>query len=127
MFRQLLTAAVLFAAMQFCAGCVGQSKSLVRAQSVSRLEAEKIVQVTMLHGQVVRFDRNGARYYERYKNHAEVIIGRTEAGDGVVIPVERVQEALVERIVDENSSADVFPAVIIAGFLVASVVNGSQR
>ena len=127
MFRPLLTAAILVAAMLFAAGCVGQSRHLVRTQDTSRLEAEKIVQVTLLHGQVVRFDRKGARYYERYQNHTNVIIGRTETGDGTVIPAERVREALVERIVNKDSNVDVFPAVIIAGFLVASVVNGSNR
>jgi cytochrome c biogenesis protein ResB len=123
----MLTAAVLLAMVHFAAGCVGQSRSLVRSQNVSSLHAEKIVQVTLASGEVVRFDQKGAHYYEQYNNRTRVVIGRTMAGNGVTIPVEQVREALVERIVNDESNVDVFPAVVITGLLVATVVSGAQR
>ncbi len=127
MLRRLSTAAVLLVLVYFAAGCAGQSRSLIRTKSVSNLEGEKIVQLTLTTGEVVRFNSSGGHYYDEHRGDTKVIAGRSEAGKLIAIPVIQVQEALVERIVDEEAHVDVFPALIITGLAVAVIANGQQK
>ena len=127
MLRRLSTAAVLLAVVHFAAGCAGQSRSLVRTKNVSNLEGEKIVQVKLVSGEVVRFNSNGGHLEEEYQGHTQVIVGRTESGKPGMIPLAHVQEALVERIVNKDGQIDVFSTLIITGLAVTVLANGTQR
>jgi hypothetical protein len=126
MFRRLIVAAFFSLLIHFVIGCAGSTKTLVGQENVPQLSQAKITQATLMNGQVVKFDRDGAYYYERYKNRKRVIAGRTKTGENVVIALNEVRNAYVEQIVVDDGSAAVFPTFLIVGLVVAAVMNGSQ-
>jgi hypothetical protein len=126
MFRRLFVAAFFSFLIHFAMGCAGSTRTLVGKESVPQLPETKITQVTLTNGEVVQFDRDGAYYYERYKNKKRVIVGRTRSGENVMIALDEVRKAYIEKNVAADESAAVFPTFLIVGLVVAAVVNGSQ-
>ncbi len=126
MFRRFLSLAVLLASL-LLAGCMMPSEQIVRTESASRLSGEKIIQVTLTGGEVVNFDRRGARYLERYEDQSRVLVGRTEDGRLLVINLEQIRDALIEsEPVAEGRQFDAFPTLIMVGLAVAVAVNGTN-
>jgi hypothetical protein len=126
MFRRLIVAAFFSLIIHFAIGCAGPTKTLISKESVPQLPEAKITQVTLTNGAMVQFDRDGAYYYERYKNTKRVIVGRTKRGENVVIALNEVRKAYIEQNVADDGSAAVFPTFLIVGLVVAAVVHGSQ-
>lgn len=126
MYRRLIVAAAGCVILSALAGCVAPARMLVREESVSQLAGEKIVRVISLNGEAVNFDENGARYYESYYNQARVIVGRTPAGQVMVIDLNQVHQAFVEVEVVESSWGDPFATVIVMGIVLAAV-HGAQK
>jgi len=126
MFRRLVVAAFFSLLIHFAIGCAGSTKTLVSKDSVPQLPEAKITQVTLTNREVVQFDRDGAHYYERYKNKKRVIVGRIKTGENVVIALNEVRKAYIEKNVADDGSAAVFPTFLIVGLVVAAVMNGSQ-
>jgi hypothetical protein len=126
MFRRLVVAAFFSLFIWFIIGCAGSTKTLVSQDSVPQLPEAKITQVTLMNGEVVQFDRDGAQYYERYKTKKRVIVGRTKMGENVVIALNEVRKAYIEKNLADDEGAAVFPAFLIVGVVVAAVINGSQ-
>lgn len=126
MFRRLIVAAFFSLFIHFVIGCAGSTKTLVGQENVPQLSEAKITQATLMNGQVVKFDRDGAHYYERYKNKKRVIVGKTKAGGSVMIALNEVRNVYIEKNVADDGSAAVFPTFLIVGLVVAAVMNGSQ-
>lgn len=124
--RRLIVAAGFWVMISTLAGCVAPARMLVREESVSQLAGEKIVRVISLNGEAVNFDDNGAWYYESYYNQARVIVGRTVAGQVMVIDLNQVHQAFVEVEVTESSWGDPFATVIVMGLVIAAV-HGAQQ
>lgn len=122
MFRRSLFAASFAILLYFLSGCAGPSKTYINNGSIPNFKDSKILSVTLYNRNVVIFDADGGRYYERYKNRLKVIVGKTAPGQSVVIPLEEVRLARLE---DEKPEADakmLFPTVLIIG-LVAAMAN----
>lgn len=126
MFRRLVVAAFFSLTIHFAIGCAGSTKTLVSKDSVPQLPEAKITQVTLTNREVVQFDRDGAHYYERYKNKKRVIAGRTKTGENVVIALNEVRNVYVEQHVADDGSAAAFPAFLIVGLVVAAVMSGAE-
>ena len=126
MFRRWVVAAFFSLLIYFAVGCAGSTKILIGKESVPQSPEAKITQATLVDGQVVKFDRDGARYYERYKNMRRVIVGRTKMGKYAVIALNEVRNVYVEQNIAEDGSAAAFPTFLIVGLVVAAVINGSQ-
>jgi hypothetical protein len=126
MFRRWVVAAFFSLLIYFTIGCAGSTKTLIGKESVPQSPDVKITQATLVDGQVVRFDRDGARYYERYKNKRRVIAGRTKIGENAIIALNEVRNVYVEQNIADDGSAAAFPTFLIVGLVVAAVINGSQ-
>lgn len=126
MFRRLVVAAFLGFIIQFAIGCAGSTKTLVSKENVPQSPEAKIAQVSLMNGEVIKFDRDGGHFYERYKNKKRVIVGRTSAGQNVVIALNEVRKAYIEQYIADEGSAAAFPTFLIVGLVVAAVINGSQ-
>ncbi len=126
MFCRLVVAAFFSLLIHFAIGCAGSTKTLVSKENVPQLPEAKITQLTLTNGAMVQFDRNGAYYYERYKNKKRVIVGITQTGENVVIALNDVRKAYIEKNVADDGSAAIFPTFLIVGLVVAAVINGSE-
>jgi hypothetical protein len=126
MFRRLVVAAVFSLLIHFAVGCAGSTKTFVSKESVPQLPEAKITQVTLTNGAMVQFDRDGAHYYERYKNKKRVIVGRTKTGENVVIDLNEVRNAYTAHNVADDGSAAAFPTFLIVGIVVAAVISGAE-
>jgi hypothetical protein len=126
MFRRLVVAAFFSLIIHFTISCAGSTKTLVNKESVPLLPEAKITQVTLMNREVVQFDRNGAHFYERYKNKKRVIVGKTQMGDSVIIDLNEVRNVYVEKNVADEGGEAAFPTFLIVGLVVAAVINGSQ-
>jgi hypothetical protein len=80
----------------------------------------------LINREVVRFDRDGAHYYERYGNKRRVIVGRITTGENAVIALNEVRNVSVEQSVTEDGSAAAFPTFLIVGIVVAAVISGAE-
>ena len=126
MFRRLVVAAFFCIFVHLVNGCAGPAKTLVGKENVPQFSGAKITQVTLTNREVIRFDRDGARYYERYANQRRVIVGRITTGENIVIALNEVRNAYVEKNVAEDGSAAVFPTFLIVGIVVAAVISGAE-
>lgn len=126
MYRRLISAAAGCVVFSMLIGCVAPARMLVREERVSQLAGKKIVRVIPLSGEAVNFDDHGARYYGSYYNQAHVVVGRTAAGQVMVIDLNQVQQAFVEVEVAESSWGDPFATVIVMGIVLAAV-HGAQK
>jgi hypothetical protein len=125
-----LAAAIVFAFFNFILGCAAPAKRFVSPESVPRLTAEKITKVTLARGEVVKFDADGARYHEKYKNKQRVIVGKTEEGKTLVIGLDQVLRVCIEKdhiaVEDGEQAFSALLLVLVAGLLVAAFANGSS-
>jgi hypothetical protein len=126
MLRRLVVAAFFSILIHLISGCVGSTKTFVGKENVPQLPEAKITQATLMNGQVVKFDRDGAHYSERYKNKRRVIVGRTMTGESAMIALNEVRNVYIEKDVADGGSEAVFPTFLIMGIVVAAVVNGAQ-
>ena len=108
-------------------GCMAPAQMRVRTESLARMASEKILQVTLMSGEVVQFDHHGARYYPKYRNHERVIVGRCEEGRFLVIELAQVREALVEGSSAADGNVDAFPALIFVGLALVVAVQRMQQ
>ncbi len=126
---RLLTAAMLCAFVNFVLGCAAPARRFVSPESVPHLTTEKIAKVTLARGEVVKFDADGARYHEKYKKRQRVIVGKTEEGKPVVIGLDQVLRACVEKdhiaVEDSEQTFSALLLVLVSGLLVAAFANGS--
>ncbi|MCI0693367.1 hypothetical protein L0337_15355 [candidate division KSB1 bacterium] len=129
MFHRLTSAAIVFAFFNFILGCAAPTNRFISPQSVPRLTTEKITKVTLVRGEVVKFDAVGARYHENYKNRQRVIVGKTEEGKPVVIGLNQVLRACIEKdhiaVEDGEQAFSALLLILAAGLLVAAFANGS--
>ncbi|MGH7597484.1 MAG: hypothetical protein ACREOI_14110 [bacterium] len=126
MFRRLVVAAFFNISVYLISGCAGSTKTLVGKENVPQLSGTKITQVTLTNREVVRFDHDGAYYYERYGNKRRVIVGRITTGENAVIALNEVRNVYVEQNVADDGSAAAFPTFLIVGIVVAAVINGAE-
>ncbi len=126
MFRRLVVAAFFSILIHLINGCAGSTKAFVDKENVPQLPEANITQATLMNGQVVQFDRNGARYYERYKNKRRVIAGRTRTGESAVIALTEVRNVYIAKNGSDEGSEAAFPTLLIMGIVVAAVINGSE-
>lgn len=104
----------------FLIGCAGTSKTVINQESVPYFTEAKILNVTMMNGEVMTFDTAGAHYHERYKNKQRVIVGRTDKGQNVVIALDNVRNARFENSEAEMDARGMFfPTFLIVALLVA--------
>jgi len=130
MFYRLLTTAMFCVFCNFVFGCAAPTKRFVSPESVPRLTKERITKVTLARGEVVKFDADGARYHENYKNKQRVIVGKTDEGKTVVIGLDQVLRACIAKdhiaMEDSEQAFSVLLLVLVAGLLVAAFANGSS-
>ena len=126
MFRRWVVAAFFSLIIYFASGCAGSTKTLIGKESIPQSPEAKITQATLVNGQVVKFDRAGARYYDQYMNKRRVIVGRTKMGENAVIALNEVRNVYIEQNIAEDGSAAAFPTFLIVGIVVATVINESQ-
>ncbi|MGH7450807.1 MAG: hypothetical protein ACRENG_05645 [bacterium] len=126
MLRRLVVAAFFSILIHLVSGCAGSTKTFVGKEDVPQLPEANITQATLMNGQVLQFDRDGARYYERYKNKRRVIAGRTKTGESVTIALNDVRNVYIEKNIADEGSEAAFPTLLIMGIVVAVVINGSE-
>jgi hypothetical protein len=130
MLHRLTSAAIALAFLNFFFACAAPTKRFVSPERVPTLTSEKITKVTLARGEVVKFDAEGARYHENYKNKQRVIVGKTEEGNTVVIGLGQVLRACIEKdhiaVEDGEQAFSALLLVLVAGLLVAAFANGSS-
>lgn len=118
-----LTAAMLWS---FIATCAAPQSIFVDEDSTVSLSNEKITRVTLTTGEVIQFEREGARYRKTYQNERRVIVGRTEEGRWAVIALDEVLKVRIEKeTAREDVGGMIFPTVLIVG-LVVSAASGKR-
>jgi len=126
MFRRLVVAAFFSLFIHLISGCAGSTKTFVSKERVPQYSGVKITHVTLTNHEVIRFDREGAYFFERYKNKMNVIVGRTKSGENAVIALSQVGSVYVEQNVAEDGGAAAFPTFLIVGIVVAAVISGAE-
>ncbi|MCG3121380.1 MAG: hypothetical protein ALAOOOJD_04445 [bacterium] len=119
MFRRFMMAAGFGVLIGFLMGCAGPAKTVINKESIPYFTETKILSVTLMNGEVIRFDQNGGQYYEHYKNKARVIVGRTEPGKSIVIALDNVRKARLENQEEVDTNGVFIPALLIVGLVVA--------
>jgi len=117
MFRRLFAAVFLSLAVYFISGCAGPSKTVINRESIPYFAETKILSVTLMNSDVITFDDDGGRYYERYQNKKHVIIGRTAPGKMIEIALDNVRRARLENHEVEIDRSGFVPIVLIIGVL----------
>jgi len=119
MFRRFIAAAFPIV-LAFIIGCAGPSKTVINSESVPYFTESKITSVTLVNGDVVIFNSDGAQYYERYRNRQRVVVGRTQQGQNVVIALNNVRKARLDEYDAEvvNTGA-FFPTILFVGIIAA--------
>lgn len=117
MFRRLIAAVFLSLAAYFIAGCAGSAQTMINRESIPNFAETKILSVTLMNGDVITFDDEGGRYYERYKNKTRVIIGRIESGKTAEIALANVRRARLENHEVEIEHSGFVPIVLLVGVL----------
>jgi hypothetical protein len=117
MFRRLIAAVFLSLVVYCLSGCAGSAKTVIDRESIPYFAETKILSVTLMNGDVLAFDSDGGRYYERYRNKNRVIAGRTEVGKMAEIPLDNVRRARLENHEVEISQNGFVPVVLIVGVL----------
>jgi hypothetical protein len=116
----LRTAGMLCAFVNFILGCAASTRAFIDRENVPQFAGAKIIKLTLTNGNVLKFDRDGGRYYEHYGSKKRVIVGRTENDQKVAISLDRVLKAYVESDgATAESSGLLFPTVLLVGLAVA--------
>ena len=126
MFSRLF-AAVFLVLGCFIAGCLMPARTIIHQENAASLSGGKIVQLTLVNGEVINFDTAGGRFYGNYEDRQRVIVGRSAAGRRLAIGLEHVHLALVESHAGEQGYVDVFPALIVVAMVFALLLQGSRR
>ncbi len=117
MFRRFFAAVFLSLAVYLISGCAGPSKTVINRESIPYFAETKILSVTLMNSDVIAFDNDGGRYYERYQNKKHVIVGRTAPGKMVEIALDNVRRARLENHEVEIDRSGFVPIVLIVGVL----------
>jgi hypothetical protein len=121
MLRRFIAAAFSIM-LYFIIGCAGPSRTIINQENVPNFAEAKITSVTLMNGDVVIFDGNGAQYYERYGNRQRVIVGKTDRGQKVVIALDNVRNAHLDEYEIEGDTAGMFFQTILFVGIMAAVL-----
>ncbi len=115
MTRRIISTIVLIAFVPYATGCVVHRGKRVPPSALSGGN-EKIVAVIYPDGKVVKFDKNGGWYVI----HRKAVMGYTEDGLSVAIPVDSLLSVRVERV---DPVSTVLASLCIAALVLAASVG----
>lgn len=113
MVHRFITAATLCAYCFWMAGCTATTRDTIIRDELPEWANEKIVEVLLENGDVVRFDEAGGRYVPKYtaETRHPMIVGLTWDKKTIEVDVERVLEVKIER--TEMSAAGTILLIVV--------------